>query len=230
MRTASEAERPAASDLTARARIVQSAFDRFAAHGFEGATVRDIARHAGVSTALVTHHFGTKQALREECDARVARFIAEKQDAAAASDVLGEVLGTYGPYLARMLGDGGAASDALFARLLEVARAMVADGSASGWLRASRDPEAQAATLVVLGVAPFLMLGPLTAWAGGDPGAALGRLSVPLAELYSHGLTTDERLLDATGADTTAAASSATPTATPTAATATPTTTEETTR
>jgi hypothetical protein len=113
--------------------------------------------------------------------------------------VLGEVLGSYGPYLARMLGDGGAASDGLFERLLEVARDMIADGSASGWLHPSRDPEAQAAALVMFGVAPFLMLGPLTTWAGGDSGAALARLAVPLAELYTHGLTTDDRLLEATG-------------------------------
>lgn len=187
-------------DLTARARIIASALDRFAAHGYDAATMRDIAMHAGVSTALVTHHFGTKQALREECDARVVRFIVEKQDAAGTpSDVLGEVLGTFGPYLARMLGDGGAASDALFDRLLEVARAMIADGSASGWLRPSRDPEAQAAALVLLGVAPFLMLDRLAAWAGGDAEAALQRIAAPLAELYTHGLTTDDRLLAAAG-------------------------------
>lgn len=196
MRTAPIAD----GDLTARARIVASALDRFAARGYDAATMRDIATHAGVSTALVTHHFGTKQALHEECDTRVVRFIAEKQDAAATpSDVLGEVLGTFGPYLARMLGDGGAASDALFERLLDVARAMIADGSTSGWLRPSGDPEAQAAMLVLLGVTPFLMLDRLTAWAGGDAGMALRRIAAPLAELYTHGLTTDDRLLSAAG-------------------------------
>ena len=196
MRTAPISE----GDLTARARILASALDRFAAHGYDSATMRDIAHHAGVSTALVTHHFGTKQALREECDSRVARFIAEKRDAAATpSDVLGAVLGTFGPYLARMLGDGGAASEALFERLLEVARAMIAEGAASGWLHPSRDPDAQAAALVMLGVAPFLMLDRLTAWAGGDADAALRRIAVPLAELYTHGLTTDDRLLAAAG-------------------------------
>ncbi|WP_234661005.1 TetR family transcriptional regulator [Agromyces marinus] len=195
MRTGSVVE----SDLTARARIVAAALDRFAAHGYDAATMRDIAAHAGVSVALVTHHFGTKQALRDECDARVARFIAEKQDAAAASDVLGEVLGTFGPYLARMLGASGAASDALFARLVEVARASIDDGSASGWLRPSHDPEAQAVALVLLGVAPFLLLDRLAAWADDDAGVALARLAVPLAELYTDGLITDDRLLTATG-------------------------------
>lgn len=199
MRTAPISE----GDLTARARIVASALDRFAAHGYDAATMRDIAAHAGVSAALVTHHFGTKRALRAECDARVVRFLAEKQDAASTpSDVLGTVLGTFGPYLARMLGDGGAASDDLFGRLLEVARAMIAEGSASGWLRPSRDPDAQAAALVMLGVAPFLVLDRLTAWAGGDPETALQRIAVPLAELYTHGLATDDRLLVAAGLTT----------------------------
>ncbi|WP_430645160.1 TetR family transcriptional regulator [Agromyces sp. GXS1127] len=195
MRSAMVAE----GDLTARARIVAAALDRFAARGYEAATMREIAAHAGVSTALVTHHFGTKQALRERCDARVARFIAEKQGASAASDVLGEVLGTFGPYLARMLGDGGAASDALFTRLREIARASIDEGAANGWLRPSRDPEAQAAVLVLLGVAPLLLLDRLAVWAGGDAQAALARLAVPLAELYTDGLMTDDRLLAATG-------------------------------
>lgn len=194
MRTASISD----GDLTARARIIAAALDRFAERGYDAASLRDIAAHAGVSTALVTHHFGTKQALREECDARVARFIAEKQDAAAASDVLGEVLGTFGPYLARMLADGGAASDALFTRLRQVARASIDDGSASGWLRSSRDPDAQAVVLVLLGVAPLLLVDRLAAWAG-DARAALARLAVPLAELYTDGLMTDDRLLAATG-------------------------------
>jgi len=197
MRTASVADID--GDLTARARIVAAALDRFAAHGYDAATMRDIAARAGVSTALVTHHFGTKRALRDECDARVARFIAEKQDAGAPADVLGEVLGTYGPYLARMLGAGGEASDALFDRLREVARASIDAGSASGWLRPSRDPDAQAVALVLLGVAPFLLLDRLAAWAGGDAEAALARLAVPLAELYTDGLVADDRLLAATG-------------------------------
>ncbi|GAA1779059.1 TetR family transcriptional regulator [Agromyces lapidis] len=193
-----------AGDLTARARIIASALDRFAVHGYDAATMRDIAAHAGVSTALVTHHFGTKQALREECDARVVRFIAEKQDASTSpAEVLNQVLGVFGPYLARMLGagggSGGEASAVLFDRLLAVARAMIADGAASGWLRPSLDPEAQAAALVLVSVAPFLMLDRLTAWAGGDAEEALRRISVPLAELYTHGLTTDDRLLAAAG-------------------------------
>lgn len=53
---------------TGRDRIVQAALREFADSGFDGASIRGIASRAGVSPALVQHHFGTKARLREECD------------------------------------------------------------------------------------------------------------------------------------------------------------------
>lgn len=46
-----------------RAEILRSARERFAADGFDRATIRGIARDAGVDPALVHHFFGTKDAL-----------------------------------------------------------------------------------------------------------------------------------------------------------------------
>jgi AcrR family transcriptional regulator len=60
---------PAFEDLTARARIRDAAIRLFAECGIDGTTVRDIAREAGVSPGLLRHHFGSKEALREACDA-----------------------------------------------------------------------------------------------------------------------------------------------------------------
>jgi TetR/AcrR family transcriptional regulator, regulator of cefoperazone and chloramphenicol sensitivity len=60
---------PAFEDLTARARIRDAAIRLFAERGIDGTTVRDIAREAGVSPGLLRHHFGSKEALREACDA-----------------------------------------------------------------------------------------------------------------------------------------------------------------
>jgi AcrR family transcriptional regulator len=57
----------AKGDLTARARIRDAALLAFATHGFQ-VPLRQIAQDAGVSVALITHHFGTKDALRQECD------------------------------------------------------------------------------------------------------------------------------------------------------------------
>src|SRR6266542_6373122 len=59
---------PAFDDLTARARIRDAALRLFAERGVDGATIRDIAKAAGVSAGLVRHHFGSKEALRDACD------------------------------------------------------------------------------------------------------------------------------------------------------------------
>jgi TetR/AcrR family transcriptional regulator, regulator of cefoperazone and chloramphenicol sensitivity len=62
-------EDPAFEDLTGRARIRDAAIYLFAERGIDGTTVRDIAQRAGVSPGLLRHHFGSKEALREACDA-----------------------------------------------------------------------------------------------------------------------------------------------------------------
>lgn len=59
---------PDPSDLTGRARIRNTALRQFAERGFAATTMRDVAAAAGVSPALVQHHFGTKDGLREACD------------------------------------------------------------------------------------------------------------------------------------------------------------------
>lgn len=46
-----------------RADILDAARDLFAAHGYEGASIRAIASKAGVDSALIRHFFGNKQSL-----------------------------------------------------------------------------------------------------------------------------------------------------------------------
>lgn len=188
-------------DVSARGRIVASAMALFAEAGFRAATVREIAARADVSAALVTHHFGGKEALRRECDERALAFLDRKvTGGAGAAAILDDMLRQHGPYLARMLTDDSPAAHALFARLVEVARAAMDAGVAAGTLRPADDREAQAVTMVVLGLAPFFLLPHLASWTGGDAGAALTRLSVPLAAIYTHGFLTDGGLADAAAA------------------------------
>jgi AcrR family transcriptional regulator len=63
------------SDLTGRARVRDAALAEFAEHGMRGATIRSIAARAGVSPALVQHHFRTKDALRVACDDFVLGYL-----------------------------------------------------------------------------------------------------------------------------------------------------------
>src|SRR5688572_16347201 len=47
-------------------KLTDAAQRAFADHGFEAASVRDIARTAGVNSALISYHFGGKEGLFEE--------------------------------------------------------------------------------------------------------------------------------------------------------------------
>ena len=56
--------RPINADADAtRARILHSALQLFSAHGIDGASIRDVAKGAGVSLAMVHHYFGSKDEL-----------------------------------------------------------------------------------------------------------------------------------------------------------------------
>src|SRR5699024_7380628 len=52
-------------DLTGRARIRNAGLHLFAANGFAGTPLRSIAAEAGVAIGLISHHFGSKDGLRE---------------------------------------------------------------------------------------------------------------------------------------------------------------------
>lgn len=116
-------------DLTARARIRDAALATFAEHGERGASIRAIARRAGVSPALVQHHFGTKEQLLAACDDHVVRFfhdavrsgiddreLADPDFLARAQSASPTVLG----YLVRALTDDTPGGRAIFDALVDL--------------------------------------------------------------------------------------------------------------
>ncbi|GAA3089422.1 TetR/AcrR family transcriptional regulator [Nonomuraea salmonea] len=112
-------ERPL-DDLTARARIRDAALAQFAERGVKAARLQDIAAAAGVSVGLVQHHYGTKDGLRDACDAYVLdRLVGRSKDEVAKPDP-GGLAALYdgsepmARYLARALVDGSPAADAFF--------------------------------------------------------------------------------------------------------------------
>ncbi len=74
MRSAAVGGDTVVEDQTALARIRDAAILRFGREGF-GVGLRAVAQDAGVSPALVLHHFGSKAGLRVECDAHVLSSI-----------------------------------------------------------------------------------------------------------------------------------------------------------
>lgn len=49
-----------------RQALLEAALSCFSAHGFEGTSIRDIARHARRNSSLISHHFGSKEGLYVE--------------------------------------------------------------------------------------------------------------------------------------------------------------------
>jgi TetR/AcrR family transcriptional regulator len=55
--------RPACSEIAGSDALLKSARQAFAKRGFDATSVREIARDSGVDPALISHHFGSKEAL-----------------------------------------------------------------------------------------------------------------------------------------------------------------------
>ena len=106
------------SDLTARARIREAALRHFAEQGYERATIRGIARTAGVSPGLLRHHFGSKEDLRRGCDEYVcdqlrrinARLLDDPGDTVLAQ----RAAKRFQRYIAQALADGSATAKPVF--------------------------------------------------------------------------------------------------------------------
>jgi AcrR family transcriptional regulator len=210
---------PADQDRTARARIRDAAIHRFADAGVDGTSIRSVAAEAGVSPALVIHHFGSKDALRGACDEHVAAMIREQKRAAlrsgAAMDPLG-ALRSYrsGPpllrYLARTLVDGSPRVAQLVDELVEDAVAYTEEGVAAGTLTPSEQPRARTTVLTIWSLGALVLHEHLQRLLGadltGDP-ADLGPYAVPAAELLTHGLLHEDvyaQVRDAFGSPTAA--------------------------
>jgi AcrR family transcriptional regulator len=112
-------------DLTARARIRDAAMAQFAERGFKDTTIKGIAEGAGVSTGLVQHHFGSKEALQQACDETVVETIRRQLGLVeravtgeTASPDLTTAMYDLSPllirYLVRLLTDGSPAVASLF--------------------------------------------------------------------------------------------------------------------
>ncbi|WP_197919176.1 TetR/AcrR family transcriptional regulator [Thiosulfatihalobacter marinus] len=119
---------PSKRALATRERIMDAAEQVFAAHGFEGASLREIAARAGVQVALVNHHGGAKEDLFWRVVARRAdELSAARLDALAARKARGALTLTavmecfLAPYLSKA--ETGGAQWFAYARLVAVVSA-----------------------------------------------------------------------------------------------------------
>lgn len=200
--------RSARDDLTARAVIRDEALRLFAERGLDAVSVRQIAAAAGVSPALVIHHFGSKEGLRAAVDQHVlATFEAMLGELSrggdpglrdpAAAGSLAEAIIAHLPadspapaYLRRLLLDGGAAGRGLFRRLYGISRQTVDAMSAAGLLAPGPDPAVRAAFLMANDLAVILLREHLADVLGSDPlsPAGMARWGQEVLTVYAAGL------------------------------------------
>ncbi len=203
-----DAGRPEA-DLTTRARIRDAAIACFAEDGFD-ASVRTIAQRAGVSQGLITHHFGSKAALRSECDTEVLRRYSEVKHQAV-DNPAGSFSGLLAApglhslvivYMLRAVHAGGQPAHAFLERIIDNAREVMAHSVRSGLVRPSRDEEARLRYLAYQATGAMLVqfiTSPATTpeefvasiQAGGQDQV------LPTLELLTEGMFTDSSVLDA---------------------------------
>jgi AcrR family transcriptional regulator len=197
-----------ADDLTAAARIRDAAIEQYGEHGF-GVGLRSIAEAAGVSAALVIHHFGSKDGLRKACDDYVAEEIrSDKSEAIRSAEPgtwfaqLAEIE-SYAPmmaYLVRSMQSGGELAKMLWRRMVDNAESYLEEGVRAGTLKPSRDPRARAQYLAITGGGGFFTYLQMHDTPT-DLRAVLRDYSrdmvLPALELYTEGLMADRTMYDA---------------------------------
>ncbi|SPM35530.1 transcriptional regulator [Mycobacterium rhizamassiliense] len=195
-------------DLTAAARIRDAAIEQFGEHGF-GVGLRKIAEAAGVSAALVIHHFGSKEGLRKACEDHIAEEIySSKSEALRSNDPatwfaqMAEIE-EYAPlmaYLVRSMQAGGELANTLWRRMIDNAYVYMEEGVRAGTIKPSRDPAARAKYLGITGGGGFLLYIQMHDTPT-DLRAVLRDYArdmvLPALEIYTEGLMTDRTMYDA---------------------------------
>jgi AcrR family transcriptional regulator len=196
-------------DLTARATIRNAALRLFGDRGPDAVTVREIATQAGVSAALVVHHFGSKEGLRAEVDAFAAKAfdailealpeedLAELLTGGAGAGSLAEAFARGFPpgsplpgYLRRLLLTNDPAAAALFGRWFASSRRLLDAMVEMGVARPSEDPDVRAAFLLVNDLALILLRNQIAGAIGADPltPAGIERWAREATVVYAEGV------------------------------------------
>jgi AcrR family transcriptional regulator len=178
------------SDLTARARIRDSALKLFAERGIDRATVRDIALDAGVSSGLLRHHFGSKEGLRDACDEFALGEITRIGSRFTTFQVLDRIdpgVRLLQRYLIQSMLEGSAAGNALFDRMIEYAEQWLATTDIK-----VADPRAFVAVLSAMKLSMFTMRDQLSRVLGEDVDEPSGwaRMLQASVEIFSQPIVT----------------------------------------
>ena len=195
-------------DRTTKARIRDAAITRFADDGVAATSIRAIAAAAGVSPALVIHHFGSKDALRVACDEHIAEVLREQKAkslrAGPGMDVVSALRDVRGGpplsrYLARSLIDGTPHVAEIIDEMVADGVKYMAEGVESGVLQPTAFPYERTAVLTIWSLGALVLHEHLERLIGvdvlnyppEDPADAWPYVG-PLIEMMTEGVVTAE--------------------------------------
>lgn len=194
----SSSEGQSASD-----RIRDAAISLFGEQGDAATSLKAIAAEAGVSQALIVHHYGSKDRLRAACDEHVARVLRTRKqeviDGEAGLDPLVALrhLENNGPllrYLLRAMTAGGERTAHLVDEMVADAEQYMARGEQAGLIKPSSVPRDRSVLLVIWSLGALVLhehvkrLLDVDLLAASAPPEDLRRYLCPAVELYTQGL------------------------------------------
>jgi AcrR family transcriptional regulator len=166
----------------------------FADQGEKATTIRAVAEAAGVAPGLVSHHFGSKQGLRDACDAYVLDYLRQIIKEGVDEHGIGDpayISAVYRNaadvlrYVSRALVDGSQAAASLFDSLVALTEEYLADHPSP---QAQSDIRAQAAVLVAMRLGVWVLHPHLMRVLGADTLTPqwLAQLSAAVLDVMSH--------------------------------------------
>lgn len=199
--------RPPAEDLTGQARIRNAAIAEFAAQGFSRANVRDIAKAAGVSPALIIHHFGSKAGLQGVCDeyvlnALVRRARDESRPAGVRNGIRDYLTNPSEfheqvQYMVRAIDENSPSADKFVEALVAESEDFLNAGIADGSVRPTTDVRAMSVLTMLISLSLLTMPAAIARALGHDSlnPEVMRRMALPSLELYTHGVYADDSML-----------------------------------
>lgn len=171
----------------------------FPEHGYEATSTRLLAEAAGVSPALVLHHFGSKEGLRRACDEYVVDQIRTVKGDAIASRTMtdaGFLGGAFeiAPPLMRYLGwaltSGSEEAAQLFDEMVEESTRLLAMAEEQGYIRPTPHPRQRSAVLLSMQLGGLILAEHLDRSVAIDPFTPQGVIdfSRQMLDIFTGGL------------------------------------------
>lgn len=182
-------------DLTTQARIRQAAIERFPRDGTR-TTIRAVATDAGVSPALVLHHFGSKEGLIRACDQHVVETIRSVKGEAIGEGTMsdpGFLAGAFriAPPIMRYLGwalaQGTPTAGELFDEMVEESVRLLGMAEEQGMVKPTDHPHERSAVLLTMQLGAIVLHDHLVRSAGIDVFEVDGLLALSRASMEIFG-------------------------------------------